>query len=531
MKKAIIIGAGPAGLTAAYELLKRTDIKPIVFEASDYIGGISKTIKHGEFNIDVGPHHFFTKQAEIKEIWDELLPEQAFKAKDGCGPPSAVASPGSACTAEMKQSGNDGPDPEKEDSVMLVRNRCTRILYNNKFFSYPLSFTFETIKKLGVGRAFVFAAGLIRTRLFKLKESSLEDYLINCFGTTLYKEFFRDYTMKAWGCDPSEISSECGTQRIKGISVRKAVKEFVKNTLRIKGNVDDKEGSINEVKVFKYPKYGAGQLWENMAKRITEQGGQICKNSRVVEIVIKDNNTYSVVVETSASTSAKGGKEVFEADYVISSLTINELFSCLGDRGIDKTIYNAAVNLPHRDFIMVALLLDELALKNDTDIKTLRNNTLAPDCWSYIYSRNVYICRFNIFNNFSPYIIKDWENKILLGLEIICSETDDLWRMADNECIEIIAAEAERLGLINRANIIEGVRIRERKAYPAYYGSYSSFKDIKNYLNSLSNLYTIGRKGQHNYIDMDQSMMTAIECVRNIKDNIASREHIWDVND
>jgi len=510
MRKFIIIGAGPAGLAAAYELLKKGEKDITLLEAGDKIGGGARTVGFDGNYVDIGPHHFFTTSKYIKSIWNKFLPEQGALSRDD------------RLLDRQVELNEGGPDPDEQDRVMLKRVRVSRILYDNKFFGYPLSFSKDTLKKLGFKKAFYFGFGVLISRIIRRKERTMEDYLINSFGKALYNEFFRTYTIKAWGENPENISCECGIQRIKGISLRKALKQFIKSFLGIKPSEnDDIKGSINEVKTLRYPKYGAGQMWELMADELRKGGVNIRLGVRVTGIRIENGRAAEI--------TASGG-ESFAPDYVISSMPLVKLFECFrADTEKPHAAYGCAAELRYRHFIMVGIFASRLSMKNDTGFKTIGGS--LPDCWSYIYNNVAKMSRFNVYNNFSPYVVKNWENEVYLGMEYLCDEQDALWRADDNEAVGFAVSEAESIGLLNAKDIIRTIKVAEPHAYPSYSGSYARFHEIREYIDSLENLYSIGRKGQHRYLDMDQSMLTAVECVKHIFGEIKDKKSIWEVTE
>lgn len=510
MKTVLVIGAGPAGLTAAYELAKDKEYHVILIERRDGVGGIARTIAFEGNHVDVGPHHFYTTSKYIKDIWNSLLPEQGQPSKDDILLHRDV----------LLNEG--GPDPEKSDDVLLVRQRISRILYDNKFFSYPLSFDFQTMLKLGMGKSVLFAVSLMKAKLFKRKERTMEDFLINNFGKALYQNFFRDYTIKAWGDLPQNISNECGTQRIQGISIIKALKSVIKSIFGVKAKPDESSGSINEVTKFKYPKYGAGQMWDRLGKRIAAyENVEIWLNSDAETITVENGKVTKVAIRKNGDLI----KRPF--DYVISSMPIADLFKRFSNKdSIEPSLYQSAIDLKCRNFVMIGIFVKKLKKENDTEYATVNN--IIPDCWSYIYNGHVKISRINVFNNFSPYVVKNWQDEVLLGIEYICDETDAIWSADDETSARMAIAEAEYLGLIDGADVIRTVKVKEAHAYPAYLGTYRHFEQIKSYLLGFENLFSVGRKGQHRYLDMDQSMATSIECVNYIRKKSADKSGIWE---
>lgn len=502
-KTAIIIGAGPAGLTAAYELLKTTDIKPLIIEESDFIGGISRTAEHNGNRIDIGGHRFFSKSPEVNELWQELMPLQSKPSFDDIK------------TNTQKELSPSGADPETEDKVLLIRNRVSRIYYLRKFFDYPITLKPQTFINMGLSRTVKAGFGYIYSCVFKKEEDSLRNFYINRFGKPLYEMFFEDYTEKLWGVNPSKIAADWGAQRVKGLSLTKAVLNVLTKPFK-KG-----ETETSLIEQFYYPKKGPGQLWETLADEVEKRGGKIIKNSRVCDINLKDGKISSVGVET------ENGKKQIKADYYISTMPIKDLVFGMGD-SVPGDIKDIALNLPYRDFMTVGLLVNKLKLENKTSHKTLGN--IVPDCWIYIQERDVKIGRLQIFNNWSPYMLKDPENTVWIGLEYFCSEGDKYWNMSDSDFIDFASEELEKIGVIDKSDILDSVRLKVKKAYPAYFGTYSEFPKVREYLDSIENLYCIGRNGMHRYNNMDHSMLTAVEAVKCIKNGSTDKSAIWDVN-
>jgi protoporphyrinogen oxidase len=506
-KTALIIGAGPAGLTAAYKLLEETDIHPIVIEKEDFIGGISRTVNYKGNRIDIGGHRFFTKNGQVQEIWDKFMPVQGEPSIDD------------KILNNEKPLNVGGPNPENEDNIFLIRTRVSRILYLRKFFDYPISLKLKTILNLGLLNTTKAGIGYVWSSIFKIKEDSLEDFMINRFGTSLYKIFFKDYTEKVWGKKPSEISASWGAQRIKGLSLSKALISVITKPFR-KKDISQKNIETSLIENFFYPKKGPGQFWETMASNIIEKGGQVLLNTNVDKISIVDGkiNTLRCI--------SNGNTTELSADYIFSSMPICDLVKSI-DAEVPKEVYDVATNLPYRDFITVGLLVNKLKIKNTTNIKTVSN--IVPDCWIYIQEPDVKVGRMQIFNNWSPYMVKDLENTVWIGLEYFCNEGDELWQMPDDEFINFAIDEVVKIGIADKEDILDQTRIKVNKAYPAYFGIYDKFDTVKNYLNSIDNLYCIGRNGQHRYNNMDHSMLTAIEAVNSIITG-GEKEKMWNVN-
>ncbi len=495
---ALIIGAGPAGLTAAYTLLKETDICPVILEESPYIGGISRTAVHNGNRMDLGGHRFFSKNAEVNALWDELMPLQGKPSRDD------------SIVGADKTFHPNGPDPEKEDRVMLLRNRVSRIYYLRKFFDYPISLKPQTFANMGLKRTVKAGFGYLRAAVVKKEETSLENFYINRFGKPLYEMFFEDYTTKLWGVSPAELSAEWGAQRVKGLSLMKAVMSVF--------HIGKKETSL--IEQFSYPKLGPGQFWETLASEIEKRGGIIIKDTRVESVKLAGNRIESV-------TAVNGGvNKAYTADYYISSMPIKDLVAGMGEAA-PKDVAEIAEALPYRDFMTVGLLVDKLKLKNETKIKTVSGN--VPDCWIYIQERDVRLGRLQIFNNWSPYLLKDPENTVFVGLEYFCDEGDEYWNMSDAEFIRFAVDELVKIGAVDRDAVLDSVRLKVKKAYPAYFGAYTRFDTVREYLSSIDNLYCVGRNGQHRYNNMDHSMLTAVEAVRAIRTGSGKKE-LWNVN-
>ena len=507
-KRAIIIGAGPAGLTAAYLLLRGTDIKPIVLEADSVVGGLSRTVEYHGNRIDLGGHRFFSKDDRVLGLWKTLMPLQGAPAFD-----DRILNRQVSCEP-------GGPDPEREDRVILLRNRISRILFAHKFFDYPISLKLRTLVNMGWARTVYAGLGYLKAVLFKRREISLEDFYINRFGKPLYRMFFEDYTEKLWGMHPSCIAPDWGVQRVKGLSLSKALLNVLVKPFRGKKSKNLETSLIEE---FMYPKKGPGQLWKAMADEIRKMGGDILFDSEVVGIQINGDKIRSVEIK-----KKDGQKSIIEGDIFFSSMPITDLISAMGTV-VPEPVQKVGAGLPYRDFMTVGLLLKKLKIQNTTNLKTLNN--IVPDNWIYIQDRNVKVGRLQIFNNWSPYMVKNVGKYIWIGMEYFCSEGDDMWMASDGDFIRFAADELVRLQIIeDSADVLDAVRIRVKKAYPAYFGTYGEFAIVKDWLNSISNLYCIGRNGQHRYNNMDHSMLTAWEAVNGLLQGDDTKEKLWNVN-
>ncbi|MDO5558166.1 MAG: NAD(P)/FAD-dependent oxidoreductase [Oscillospiraceae bacterium] len=508
MENIIIIGAGPAGLTAAYELLKQAPdkYKVTILEESGSIGGISRTVRYGGNRMDIGGHRFFSKDQDVTRWWDEIMPTQGKPSFDDIK------------LGREKKLKNGGPDPEKTDEVMLVRNRVSRIYYKHKFFDYPISMKPQTFKNMGFSSTVKSGCSYIKSCVVKKPEDSLENFYINRFGKTLYSMFFEGYTEKLWGRHPREISAEWGAQRVKGLSILAIIKDVFSKIAPKKDNAHKETSLIEE---FFYPKFGPGHLWETVAHHIEEMGGTILKNHEVKKIHTENNRVTSLTVD------CDGTQKEISGDIFISSMPVKDLVTGMND--VPQNINEWAAGLPYRDFVTVGLLVDKLNLKNETKIKTLGN--IVPDCWIYVQDTGVKLGRIQIFNNWSPYMVSDPEHTVWIGLEYFCSEGDKFWNMSDTDCIKMAVNELVSMGVINSAaDVKDSHREKVKKAYPAYFDTYDHMNEITEYLCKFDNLYCVGRNGQHRYNNMDHSMVTAFETVKNITQGITSKDNIWNVN-
>lgn len=509
MKTVIIIGAGPAGLTAGYELLKgnKKQYKVIILEESNDIGGISKTVKYHGNRMDIGGHRFFSKDERVMNFWKELMPIQGKNSFDD------------EILKREKPLSKDGPNPEKDDTVMLVRDRVSRIYYLKKFFDYPISLKVKTFTNMGFFRTIKAGFSYLKTLFVKKEEISLENFYINHFGKVLYSMFFEKYTEKLWGRHPKEISADWGAQRVKGVSISAVLKDAF-SKLFGKKNKNHVETSL--IEQFWYPKYGPGQAWETLAEKIEKMGGKIYKNYQVKNIVIDKNQVKSVICK-------HDGKEIiFDGDIFISSMPIKDLSVGIKGTKVPKDILQIAKGLPYIDFQTVGVLVNKMKIKNETKLKTLGN--IVPDCWIYIQEPDVKMLRLQIFNNWSPYMLKDAQNTVWIGIEYTCKEGDKYWNMSDEEFSKFAIDELCKINIIEKEDVLDFHREKIKKAYPAYFDTYENIDKLIKYLNKFENLYCIGRNGQHRYNNMDHSMVTAFEAVKNIKEGIKDKSNIWNVN-
>ena len=508
---AIIIGAGPAGLTAALELERRSGIKPIVLEAGQEAGGLARTIMHNGNRMDLGGHRFFSKSDRVMQWWLDLMPVEA-----AAGAEVQLSYQGQQRDVPLAAS---APDPQANDLVMLVRRRKSRIYFLRRFFDYPIRLTADTIGKMGPGHILRAGISYIRAALRPRRpENSLEDFLINRFGRHMYLTFFKSYTEKVWGVPCSEISAEWGAQRIKGLSLKGALTHFFKKTFapRRPEGLAQKKTETSLIERFLYPKLGPGQLWEHVAGLVTEGGGAIHFGMRVDRINIAGNKVVSVEAVNEA-----GERSTFAGDYFFSTMPVKELIRALS-YDVPTDVSEVSEGLVYRDFITVGLLAKKLAM-------TEKDGSQLKDNWIYIQEPDVKVGRLQIFNNWSPWLVGS-ANKIWLGLEYFCYETDALWKLSDEEMTRLAIEEMAKLGMIRAEDVEDSHVVRVPKTYPAYFGSYTRFDVIRKYTDRFENLFLVGRNGMHKYNNQDHSMLTAMTAVENIVNGVTTKENIWAIN-
>lgn len=512
----MIAGAGPAGLTAALELLRRSNILPIVFEADAQVGGISKTINYRGNRMDLGGHRFFSKSEWVMRWWQNILPVAEGQARRQDVLRLHYQGQSRDLTLE-------GLGPTSSDAVMLVRQRLSRILYRRRFFDYPLALNAGTVKSLGLAETLRIGLSYGHARLSsRSPEINLEDFLINRFGVRLYRTFFKTYTEKVWGVPCEQISAEWGAQRIKGLSVAKALAHALASPFRNRMDTAQEQTETSLIERFLYPKFGPGQMWEEVARRVSASGGRIHLRHRIVGVE-HDGIAVSAV---NVLDEATGSRQRVACDNLVSTMPIHDLIALL--RPADPQVQRIAGNLPYRDFMTAGLLLRQMSPGRDRrDLR--RSNGMPPDNWIYVQEPDVRLGRLQVFNNWSPALVAD-PATIWLGLEYFCREGDELWSMDNGRFIDFAATELEKIGLINRRDVIDGTLVRVPKAYPAYFGAYGEFEAIRSYLDRISNLYPVGRNGMHRYNNQDHSMLTAQSAVNSMIDGGAGKSSIWRIN-
>jgi protoporphyrinogen oxidase len=506
---AVIVGGGPAGLTAAYELLQRTDVRPVVLESDTQVGGISKTINYRGNRMDLGGHRFFSKSDWVMSWWQSLLPSKG----DG------------QATLKLAYQGQSRelaipPASTHDDKVMLVRSRLSRIFYRRRFFDYPLTLNRATLGNLGAGYAASVGASYLKARLSpRSPEVTLEDFLVNRFGDKLYRTFFKDYTEKVWGVPCTEISAEWGAQRIKGLSVTKALRHALAKPFRSPADTAQKGTETSLIERFLYPKLGPGQMWEEAAERIVAGGGTVLLRHKVVGIQRSGMRVTAVDVLDESS----GETRRIACDYLVSTMPVKDLTGLLQPE--DPRITAIATALPYRDFMTAGLLVKRM---RGTGVAVTPNG-MPPDNWIYIQEPDVKLGRLQVFNNWSPALVAD-PTTIWLGLEYFCSEGDGLWSMADGRFVDFAAGELARIGLVDFADVLDGTVVRVRKAYPAYFGAYTDMHHVRAYLDQLTNVFPVGRNGMHRYNNQDHSMLAAKAAVDCIASGSSDKTSLWSVN-
>ncbi|MGH9606992.1 MAG: NAD(P)/FAD-dependent oxidoreductase [Terracidiphilus sp.] len=521
---AIIVGAGPAGLTAALELLRRTEIVPIVLEANDEVGGLSRTVRHNGCRMDIGGHRFFSRSDRVMNWWLELMPVEKGAQADGelrGEPRGELKYKGQRreVPAAATSPGPPGNDPHERDLVMLVRERRSRIYFLRRFFDYPIRLSAATFKNMGLVRTVRCGLSYMRSALLpRREEHSLEDFLINRFGKQLYLTFFKPYTEKVWGVPCDKIGAEWGAQRIKGLSLKCAATCSLKKifTPGKSADIAQKQTETSLIEKFLYPKFGPGQLWEHVAGLIREGGGRIVPEFKVDRVNIAGNRVLSV-----EGAGPGGERSVFAGDYFFSTMPVCDLVRAVAG-GAPPEVIEVSEGLMYRDFIAVGLLASELAV-------TEKDGSPLKDNWIYIQEPDVMVGRLQIFNNWSPWLVGS-RDKVWIGLEYFCNESDAIWKLSDEEMAKFAIAEAAKIGIVNAGDVEDHHVVRVPKTYPAYFGSYGRFDVIRAYTDSFENLFLIGRNGMHKYNNQDHSMLTAMTAVENILNGVTGKDNIWRVN-
>ncbi len=543
---ALIAGAGPAGLTAAYELLKRTDIRPVVCEATDTIGGIAQTFVYKGNRIDIGGHRFFSKSERVMKWWFNILPLQGAPAADDleekhevdyaveavmeylCPECMTKGTEGTHSTGSGQAEGTKGtevrrpaPDPEKEDNVMLQRPRLSRIFYRKHFFPYPIGITLTVARRLGLLNTALIGLSYIWRQIAPLRdETYLDAFYRNRFGDRLYKTFFEAYTEKVWGVPCAQIRADWGAQRVKGLSLKRAVAHAIKDLFSSDFKKAQQERETSLITRFYYPKFGPGQMWQEVAKQVSACGGDVRMQTRVAGVHMTGSKVTSVTIEHVKT----GKREEISCDYFFSTMPIKHLIGMMTPHP-PASVVEVAEGLQYRDFLTVGLLLSKLHVQE----KGKSPASGVPDNWIYIQEGQVRVGRVQIFNNWSPYMVAD-KDTVWIGLEYFVNEGGDLWVKPDQEMINLGISEMEKIGFLKKEDVLDACVLRMPKAYPAYIGSYDQLPVVREYVSDIHNLYLIGRNGMHRYNNQDHSMLTAMTAVDNIDAGQTDKSNLWEIN-
>jgi protoporphyrinogen oxidase len=454
-KPVVVLGGGPAGLTAGY-LLAKAGRPVIVLEADEQVGGLAKTVVDPDgYRFDLGGHRFFTKNKEVNDLWLEIMGDE-----------------------------------------FLMRPRMSRIFWRGKYLDYPLKGT-DVIKKLGPVELFLCGMSYLWAAIKpKGREDNFEQWVSNRFGKRLYNHFFKSYTEKVWGMPTTELRAEWAAQRIKGLSFFSAAKAafFGNRGNKIKSLIDK----------FQYPRYGPGQMWEQMTSRIEELGGEVRLQTPVTRIEL-DAEGVCTAIHTPG--------EVIRPSAVISSLPLRDTIG-MADPKAPAEVLDAARGLRYRDFLTVALVLD--------------GEDLFPDNWIYIHEEGVRVGRIQNYRSWSPWMVPD-PDKACVGLEYFCFKGDDLWSSSDEELVALATRELEQLGLARPDQVRRGYVVRVPMAYPVYDEEYAQrVETIRSFLDPIANLQQVGRNGLHRYNNSDHSMLSAMRAVDNLLHGAG--HDIWAVN-
>jgi protoporphyrinogen oxidase len=511
-KNIVIAGAGPAGLTLAFEVLQQGQgkFKPMLFEQDIQVGGISKTVNYKGNRMDIGGHRFFSKSDWVMDWWAQHLVYD-FEAD-------------TEITYQNKTRTVDAAPQEATEpqGKMLLRDRLSRIYFLRKFFAYPVSLNLETIMNLGPVRMVRIGFSYIKARLFPIKEEkNLEDFFINRFGQALYRTFFKDYTEKVWGIDCKEISADWGAQRIKGLSITSAIKHALFSRFQSK-SFRQKETETSLIERFLYPQFGPGQMWEIVTAKVEQSGGNVELETRVTDLDVDYENKRINKVQIENVQS--GETEWIDCDYFVSTMPVKHLLRMFKQAPANVT--EVAEGLVYRDFITIGVLLKKLKPSKYSD-GTDRN--LLPDTWIYIQEPDVKIGRLQIFNNWSPHLVAE-EGTVWLGLEYFCNKGDELWSMEEDAFTQFAIKELEQIGLIDAEDALDHTVHKVEKTYPAYFGTFDRFREVRDYVDQFDNLFLIGRNGMHRYNNQDHSMLTAKYSADAIVTGDIDRDKIWDVN-
>ncbi len=508
---------------------------PIVIEMSEYMGGISRTVNYKGNRIDIGGHRFFSKSDRVMNWWlammpvepgadDEITITYQRQSRDiSTRAVSRETDPGPIAHSMTGQTATPTTQVPNPDTVLLVRSRRSRIYFLRKLFEYPIRLSVDTLTKLGVLRVARIGFSYVRAALFPIRpETNLEEFFVNRFGRELYSTFFESYTEKVWGVPCRGISAEWGAQRIKGLSIAKTVMHMFKKVFSRGSDLAQKNTETSLIERFLYPKHGPGQMWEEVARRVREMGGEIHTGLRVSTVRTEGDSLRIAGVDTTRVDRSPGPS--FEGDFFFSTMPVRELIAQL-DCPVPADVRAVSDGLVYRDFLTVGLLVRKLELRD----KSEPGRKLIRDNWIYIQEPDVQVGRLQIFNNWSPHLVAD-PDTVWIGLEYFCNDTDDLWKMTDSALYEFARMEMERIGILAPGAVLDATVIRMPKTYPAYFGTYDEFHKVRDFVDAIDNLFLVGRNGMHKYNNQDHSMLTAMTAVDNIAAGRTDKSNIWDVN-
>lgn len=501
-KKVIVIGAGPAGLTAAYELAKTGKYDVCVLEADHQVGGISRTVNYKGNLIDIGGHRFFSKSDQVLDWWAQFLPV------------IDTTQDHQEITYHNKTKGIDSLVLKTAENAMLIRPRLSRIYFKQRMYDYPLKISLNMMLNLGKKRSLRMARDLIKSWIFPIKpEKNLEDFYINRFGNEIYRMFFKDYTKKVWGKACKDISAEWGRQRVKSLNVPELVWNSLTRMLGV-GRFTNRNASRSLIEKFLYPAKGPGMLWEKVADECVALGVDIRLKAHVRKLDVSNGLVHSV------SWHEDGKDHTAVADVVMSTMPMRHLFRCMGD-AVPAAVANVASKLEYRDFLIVGLKLERLSFDQEQG-HDIRDN------WIYIQDKGVKVGRLQLFNNWSPFMVSGGGQWI--GAEYFCDKGDELWDMPDEDLIRLALEELATIGILETDKYVDGTVVRCPKAYPSYTGIYTDIQCLKDHLETIGNIYPMGRNGLHKYNNQDHSMLTAFKAVELIERGESSKEELWGVN-
>jgi protoporphyrinogen oxidase len=424
-------------------------------------------------------------------------------------------------SGQMRLDGQPRPPdfPNDNDAVMLVRSRKSRIYFLRKFFDYPISLSGQTLGNLGLVRTLKIGFSYLRVALFPPRQvDNLEQFFISRFGRELYHTFFKSYTEKVWGVPCTEISAEWGVQRVKGLSITKTILHVLKKAFSSTTDLRQKGTETSLIEQFLYPKLGPGQMWEIVAGKVAAQGGEIITGFNVDKVLVEGNRVRGV-----SGIASNGKRREFRGEYLFSTMAVKDLVNSL-DCEVPAQVREISGALLYRDFITVGLLVKKLVVQDAN-----RPGELIKDNWIYIQEPDVVAGRLQIFNNWSPYLVRDPET-VWIGVEYFCNESDHLWNLPEEKLAALAQQELEKIGIIRQADVLDATVIKMEKTYPAYFGSYARFSEVRQYLDGFENLFLVGRNGMHRYNNQDHSMLTAMTAVDNIISGQTDKSNIWAVN-